>query len=105
MTKRPCIDCKTPTNATRCPTCERARDKTRGSAAARGYGAAHSRLRAAYQARMNAGETFPCACGCGQPVDPTCWDLGHDKQDRTRYIGPEVRAHNRDTSAERLPIR
>lgn len=48
MAMRVCIEagCPTPTKATRCPDHERAKDRARGSAAARGYGSEHRGLRA-----------------------------------------------------------
>ena len=43
-----------------------------------------------------------CACGCGWPILPgEKWDLGHDRADPTRYAGPMLAKHNRDTSIER----
>ncbi len=72
----------------RCPACTRVLDKTRGTKQQRGYDADHDRLRAAYQRRMDAGETFDC-WRCHQPINPHHWHLGHDDHDRTRYRGPE----------------
>ena len=64
---------------------------------ARGYDAEHDRLRAQYQRRMDAGETFTCwRCleerGITHDVDPRAWDLGHHKG---RHRGPECPAGNR----------
>lgn len=39
MAKRPCLDCGTPTTATRCPAHTRAHDRARGTTAQRGYDA------------------------------------------------------------------
>lgn len=68
--------------------------------AERGYGPAHHRLRAQYQARMNAGETFRCwRCACF--IDPRCWRLGHDDDDRSVYRGPECIPCNQATAGRR----
>ena len=80
--------CPALTHTTRCPEHEREKDKARGTRQARGYDAAHDRLRADYQRRMDHGETFKC-WRCGGPVDPNSWTLGHCDDDRGRYHGPE----------------
>jgi hypothetical protein len=72
----------------RCPVHTRERERQRGTASARGYGAEHRKLRAHYQHRMDAGERFTC-WRCPRPIDPTRWHLGHDDQDRSQYRGPE----------------
>lgn len=41
MPTRPCIDCRTPTEGTRCPACRRERERQRGSRQDRGYDAEH----------------------------------------------------------------
>lgn len=62
----------------------------------RGYGAEHERKRAKYQKRMDAGEVFGCwRCGKSIPNVASLWDLGHDDNDRTKYMGPEHRSCNR----------
>ena len=93
MAKRVCTRCKsiydprtTGSRAGRCPTCSRAHDKARGSREERGYGAAHQATRAAYQARMDAGEVLTC-WRCLLPI-VGAWHLGHD-DDRTITRGPE----------------
>ena len=90
VARRPCAEpgCPTITDATRCPTHARERDKARGTRQERGYDSAHDRRRAAYQALMNRGETFHC-WRCGDLIDPHVWHLGHDDDDRSRYRGPE----------------
>ena len=96
MAKRVCTGCKaiydprtTGSRAGRCPTCSRAHDRARGSREERGYGAAHQATRAAYQARMDAGEVLTC-WRCGEPVTAADeWHLGHDDHDRTITRGPE----------------
>ena len=89
-------DCPTLTNTTRCTTCERAKDKARGTRQQRGYDAAHDRLRAACQRRMDEGETFDCL-RCTKPIDPSYWRLGHDDHDRSIYRGPECVPCNQAT--------
>lgn len=98
MARKPCIEpgCPTLTTTTRCPAHERARDKARGTPAARGYDSAHTRLRADYQRRMNRGETFTC-WRCGDPIDPDHWHLGHT-DDRSGWEGPECVPCNCATS-------
>ncbi len=44
MTLKPCIGCGEPTGSTRCPSCQPAHERTRGSAHARGYDKRWSRL-------------------------------------------------------------
>lgn len=63
---------------------------------ARGYGSKHQRLRRRYQRKMDRGEVFNC-WRCGDPVDPSNWDLGHDDQDRSITRGPEHPLCNRAT--------
>ena len=67
MSKRVCTGCRaiydprtTGARAGRCPTCSRSHNRARGSREERGYGAAHQATRAAYQARMDAGEVLIC---------------------------------------------
>lgn len=69
-----------------CPPCARARDKTRGTRAQRGYDTTYDRERRDYKHRIEAGETILC-WRCGQPVD-TDFHLGHS-DDRTHTKGPE----------------
>lgn len=108
MPLKPCLGCKRPTAGSRCPTCARAKDRARGTRQERGYDAEHDRIRAAYQRRMDAGETFVCwrCAELGRPhdVDPRDWHLGHDDADRSRYRGPECPAGNLATNGrENLP--
>lgn len=86
------------TRGGRCVAHQRQADRARGSAAARGYGTAHRRLRASYQQRMNAGERFTCWRCETHDVDPSNWQLGHCDDDRTNYHGPECPAGNQATS-------
>lgn len=67
----------------------------------RGYDAKHKRIRANIQKRMNASEQFYC-WRCTKPINPgEPWDLGHDDNDRTRYMGPEHAGCNRATTTHK----
>lgn len=69
-------------------------ERGRGTSAERGYGAAHRRERARWQAAMDSGVVPVCA-KCNQPVLPSqAWDLGHT-DDRKSWTGPEHRSCNR----------
>lgn len=99
---RVCIEdgCPTLTRTTRCPAHTRAKDKARGTRQQRGYDAAHDKLRAEYQRRMDAGERFTC-WRCPRPIDPSDWHLGHDDHDRSKYRGPECPPCNLATSGRK----
>lgn len=107
MTVRVCVEpgCPALTRRTRCADHERAKDKARGTRQERGYDAAHDRLRAQYQHRMDEGETFTCwRCaerGVVTVLDPTRWQLGHDDSDRDKYRGPECIPCNTATAGRR----
>lgn len=90
MSVRVCLEpgCPTLTRKSRCTEHERAREKARGTRQERGYDAAHYRLRAEYQRRMDAGERFVC-WRCAEPINPNAWTLGHCDDDRTKHHGPE----------------
>lgn len=99
---RVCIDCpKLIPTGSRCTTCARRKDKARGTRQARGYDSAHNKLRAAYQRRMNRGETFTC-WRCGATINPAAWHLGHDDHDRSRWNGPECIPCNLATSGRNI---
>ena len=86
---RVCLDCPAIiTDGTRCPTCTRRTGQARGTNTQRGYGPAHTTLRAHYQRRMNAGETLAC-WRCGKTINPNAWHLGHDDTNRDTHRGPE----------------
>lgn len=77
-----------------CTTHACAYERQRGSSTARGYGTAHRRERARWEAAMASG-TVPTCAKCNQPVLPSqSWDLGHT-DDRTTWTGPEHRHCNR----------
>lgn len=65
---------------------------------ARGYGSAHQRRRTHWQTRLDAGEEIYCHRNCGERIDPTKWDLGHN-DDRTDWTGPECIPCNRGAGA------
>lgn len=69
----------------------------KGKTAARGYGAAHQRLRRRWAPSVLAGRVT-CA-RCGRLIRPDeKWDLGHDDRDRNLYTGPEHLRCNRATA-------
>lgn len=78
-----------PTTARYCDEHTSEYEARRGSARQRGYNTAHERLRAQWQARLDAGEVIHCADGCGQRINPTAWQLGHDHE-RGGYLGPQT---------------
>lgn len=102
MARRPCAipGCPTLTDRGRCPQHAREHEQQRGTRQQRGYDAAHDRLRADYQHRMDRGEAFDC-WRCGDQIDPEHWHLGHDDDDRSRYRGPECVPCNTATSGRR----
>ena len=70
------------------------RTQARGTNTSRGYGTTHQRERRRY-ARILAATPLPCT-RCGEPVHATnAWDLDHDDNDRSRYLGPAHSACNR----------
>jgi hypothetical protein len=81
--------------------------------AARGYGGRHQATRRQLEALVASGRAH-CA-RCGLPIrEGQQWDLGHDDNDRSRYVGPEHRnardckfGGNRATAGRRraLPAR
>jgi hypothetical protein len=90
----PVRGCTEVTTAGRCAPHRAQADRIRGSRHARGYGAAHDRLRAQWAPRVAAGAVRCWRCDellvPGQP-----WDLGHDDHDRAVYRGPEHPGCNR----------
>jgi DNA-directed RNA polymerase subunit RPC12/RpoP len=108
MPKRFCLDCgrlfdRDATGTQRCPQCQpaaTARRQARGSTAARGYGAAHQRLRRQLLGAFEPGQ--PCA-RCGKPIaSADDAQLGHLDGDRGRYRGLEHVRCNEATSGRRL---
>ena len=73
---------------------------TRAGTTARGYGAAHQKLRAQV-AKLVAAGTAVC-WRCGRAIQPwMAWDLGHDDWDRSVYRGPEHAKCNRAAAARK----
>ena len=64
------------------------------------YGYPHQKLRREWAPRVEGGSV---ACSdCGFPIAPgEPWDLGHDRVDRSRWIGPSHRRCNRNTGLEK----
>lgn len=64
--KRPCVSGHPSYSGRRCPLCEKARDRRRGTATQRGYGPEHRTARAELR------ETLPdfCGYGCGTLLLP-----------------------------------
>lgn len=68
-----------------------------------GYGAEHEKRRKREAELVEAGQAI--CWRCNNPILPnTPWDLGHDDNDRTQYMGPEHRACNRATKGHRTTI-
>lgn len=93
MPRRPCIECGTITEGTRCKRCRsernQERDRHRGSTDERGYGADHRAEKTRLHPIVKAGGVL-CS-RCRQPiegvVDEGDWHLDHN-EDRTGYRGP-----------------
>lgn len=64
--RRPCLDCGTPTDGSRCPTHRRAWDRRRPTATQRGYDAEHRAARAELRNYLPG----PCGYGCGRLLMP-----------------------------------
>jgi hypothetical protein len=58
------------------------------------YHGEHEKLRARYQKAMDDGKVFQC-WRCTGDVDPAYWDLGHDDNDHSKWMGPEHVSCNR----------
>jgi predicted nucleic acid-binding Zn ribbon protein len=83
------------------PCRNRHRERTRPSMAERGYGREHFRLRAAWKPQVATG-TVACA-RCGELIAPgERWDLDHDDNDRSSYLGPSHARCNRATTRHRV---
>jgi 5-methylcytosine-specific restriction protein A len=97
MPPRPCLDCGTPAQDTRCPTCKAANDNTRyarrGTTAQRGLAGNHARISGHYK------DTHaPCACNgeCGRH-NGTCGRQGTPENPITAgHIVPRARGGTND---------
>lgn len=68
-----------------------------------GYDAEHRKRRERERPLVEAGKAI--CWRCSKPIAPTAdWDLGHDDNDRTQYMGPEHVACNRATKGHRTTI-
>jgi hypothetical protein len=66
----------------------------------RGYDAAHRKRRERERTIVEVGNAI--CWRCNKPIAPDAdWDLGHDDNDRTKYMGPEHVACNRATSTHK----
>lgn len=90
MTWRVCsqFPCPELTQTRWCPTHAREHEQQRGRPSQRGYDHAHTKRRAHYQARLDRGETFPCAKCQHSVTKHHDWHLGHT-DDRRHHTGPE----------------
>lgn len=72
----------------------------------RGYGAQHKARRRREAKNIKAGGVICWRCNQPIPADtpPDQWDLGHDDNDRTKYMGPEHVRCNRATKGHRTTI-
>lgn len=91
--------CPALTERARCVEHERAKDRARGTAAARGYGADHRNERGRWAPLVATGNVK--CWRCGEYIPAGLFDLGHDDQDRSKYRGPEHVSCNRATSGRR----
>ncbi len=93
--------CIQPARGGLCPTHQAERERARPSRQARGYGAAHDKLRKQWAPKVATGRV-KCA-RCNKPIKVgQSWDLGHS-DDRTSYRGPEHRKCNRATMGRERP--
>lgn len=84
----------------RCLAHRRERERSRGSAAARGYGQDHKALRAQWAPLVATGNVKCWRCSEYLAADQP-WHLGHDDEDRSRYRGPECVPCNTPTASRR----
>lgn len=94
---RACLGCgRLVRGASRCPPCQRDRDRARGSRQARGYDATHDRLRGQLVAALD--PAAPCP-RCTRPLggEAALLDLMHN-EDRSGWLGLGHSSCNRDVS-------
>lgn len=82
---RPGCPVLTPTR--RCDTHTKTAEQARGTRQQRGYGKAHERERARWQANVEAG-LVTCSRCSERILIGQAWHLDHDDHDRTKYRGP-----------------
>lgn len=78
----------------RCSSHERARDRARGTAAERGYGAAHRAESRRLKALVTSGRLVRCWRCEARITDPANLHLGHDDHDRSITRGAECASCN-----------
>jgi hypothetical protein len=104
MAERNCLFCghrfvpKTGSHVYHNPVCrERAKAQARTVHSPARYGSTHKKLRRAVAVQVQAGGV---ACArCSELIEPwENWDLDHDDDDPSRYLGPSHRRCNRATA-------
>ena len=93
-----------PASARYCTKHAREHEQRRGNSNQRGYGSSHQALRRAFIPEVLAGTAL--CWRCNEPIKPDePWDLGHDDEDRTKYMGPEhARRCNRSAAGRRAHL-
>lgn len=92
--------CPRPAAGSYCTEHTRERDKARGTTTQRGYGATHQRARQQIKPAVEAGQVT-CA-RCFKPIAPgEPWQLDHQDEDRTKYLGPSHKLCNLSAAGKR----